>query len=97
MPRRKPIQIACPEHHKLVRGTYACEPDGRYALGADGKFSLDLVECDQDDGRCAQTLCALHRYNRRGPGTWYPDSVYALPDRSAGAPEPQPDPDAGLF
>jgi len=78
-----PIVIVCPQLRKAVRGTYPCGPNGRYKVGPDGAFNLDLVACGQDGGRCAETLCALHRYNRRGPGTWYPDSVQAMPERSA--------------
>jgi hypothetical protein len=34
-----------------------------------------------------QTLCALHRHNRRGKGTWYPSHVFAgrVPRRRAAA------------
>ncbi|MFW6132861.1 MAG: hypothetical protein ACOC8F_03115 [Planctomycetota bacterium] len=102
MPPRKPIRIGCPQHGKLVGGTYACDEKGCYApLGADGEFLLAHVRCDQDGGRCMQTLCVLHRHNRRGPGSWYPDRVLAAPpSRSArtrrGA-AARPDPEAGLF
>ncbi len=77
MPRRKSILIGCPQHQRLVRGTYACDDAGRYALGPDGQFLLDRVECDQLGGRCMQTLCILHRYNRRGPASWYPYRILA--------------------
>lgn len=80
MARSKPILIACPQHRRHVRGWYACDEAGRYRLAADGSFNLELVRCDQDGGRCAETLCALHRYNRRGPGSWYPSHVRAMPE-----------------
>ena len=79
MAQSKLILIACPQHRRHVRGWYACDDSGRYRLAADGSFNLELVRCDQDGGRCAETLCALHRYNRRGPGTWYPSHVRAMP------------------
>ena len=44
----------------------------------DGAFNLTLIECSQDHGRCAETLCALHRFNYRGTGTWYPDTLRAV-------------------
>ncbi|MFP4054401.1 MAG: hypothetical protein ACLFV7_11135 [Phycisphaerae bacterium] len=78
----KPILIACPEFNKLVRGVYHCNEQGRMARGRDGGFLLRLVECSQMEGRCAQTLCALHRYNRGGPQTWVPDRIFAMPDRA---------------
>jgi len=80
MPKSMPIVIACPELRKAVRGTYPCDPSGHYKVRGDGALDLALVTCGQDGGRCTQTLCALHRYNRRGPGTWYPDSVQAMPE-----------------
>jgi len=73
----KPIVIACPQYRKLVRGEYACGPDGKYLLGPGGEFVLGRVRCGHNGGRCMATLCALHRYNRRGPGTWYPGRVAA--------------------
>lgn len=79
MARSKLILIACPQHRRHVRGSCPCDDSGRYRLAPDGSFNLDLVRCDQDGGRCAETLCALHRYNRRGPGTWYPSHVRAMP------------------
>ena len=79
MARSKLILIACPQHRRLVRGACPCDDSGCYRLAADGSFNLELVRCDQDGGRCAETLCALHRYNRCGPGTWYPSHVRAMP------------------
>ncbi|MBS3733452.1 MAG: hypothetical protein KGY99_00805 [Phycisphaerae bacterium] len=97
-PRRKAIVIGCPQHGKPVRGTYPCDARGRYApLGADGDFLLDYVQCDHDNGRCMQTLCALHRYNRRGPGTWYPDHVRAAREPAPRGRSRRADPEAGLF
>ncbi len=76
-----PILIACPEYRKLVRGWAECDETGRPFCSGDGDFPLHAVRCNQHNGRCAQTLCALHRYNRRGRGTWYPDRVFAMPAR----------------
>lgn len=80
MARIKPILIACPQYRTAVRGTYDCEPDGSCPRGLDGKYMLHRVRCSQHGGRCMQTLCALHRYNNRGPESWYPKTVLALPD-----------------
>ena len=70
--RTKPILIGCPQHNLLVRGQYDCDETGQYLLAANGGFEMDRVTCGQWGGRCMQTLCALHRYNRRGRGTWLP-------------------------
>jgi hypothetical protein len=78
----KPILIACPEFNRLVRGTYHRNEDGRMARGRDGGFLLRLVHCSHMEGRCAQTLCALHRFNRGGPQTWVPDRIFAMPDHA---------------
>ncbi|MDP6546010.1 MAG: hypothetical protein QGH60_18675 [Phycisphaerae bacterium] len=77
----KTIEIACPHQRKIIQALYPCRGDGRYLCRADGTFDLELVECGQDHGRCAETLCALHRFNRRGAGTWYPDQIRAMPER----------------
>jgi len=74
----KTIEIACPHQRKVIKASYPCGPDGRYLCRGDGTFDLELVQCSQDDGRCAETLCALHRFNRRGAGTWYPDQIRAM-------------------
>lgn len=79
--RMKSIEIACPHQRRVVKASYPCRPDGRYALASNGAFNMELIRCSHDDGRCAETLCALHRYNRRGPGTWYPDSIRAMPEK----------------
>ena len=59
----------------MVRGQYLCDAQGEYPLARDGSLILSRVQCSQVQGRCAFTLCALHRLNRRGPGTWYPDRI----------------------
>ncbi|MBT3199043.1 MAG: hypothetical protein HN350_03915 [Phycisphaerales bacterium] len=76
--RKKIIEIACPHQQREIRGLYPCSPDGQYIMLPDGAFNLTLIECSQDHGRCAETLCALHRFNRLGPGTWYPDTLRAV-------------------
>ena len=81
MAKRKPILIGCPQHGKLVRGTYLCDDAGNYRLGPDGQFLVELVECGHNGGRCMQTLCVLHRYNRRGAGSWYPSRLLAAPEK----------------
>ena len=73
--KRKNIEIACPHQRRVIKASYPCGPDGRYLRRAYGTFDLELVRCSQDEGRCAETLCALHRFNRRGTGTWYPDQI----------------------
>jgi hypothetical protein len=82
MPERecktKLVDIACPHQRKIVRANYPCHSDGRYLLTAEGNFDMELIQCTQDHGRCAETLCALHRFNRRGEGTWYPDTIRAM-------------------
>jgi len=91
MPERKPVLIGCPQYRVLVRGTCQCDEHGRYLRAADGEFPLQAVRCGQYDGRCTQTLCALHRFNRRGPGSWFPVGIWALREarrvpRRAGGP-----------
>jgi len=80
MPRRKPIWIVCPQHAKRVRGWYEAGPDGAFRFGPGETYLLESVRCSQDGGRCMQTLCVLHRYNRRGPESWYPEKVLAMPE-----------------
>ncbi|MHC4718267.1 MAG: hypothetical protein ACYS5V_14940 [Planctomycetota bacterium] len=80
MARRKRILIGCPQYRVLVTGTYACDGQGRYLLAEDGTFALHHAQCDHYGGRCMQTLCVLHRYNKRGPGSWYPERVLAAPE-----------------
>ena len=81
MEKRKAILIPCPQYGRLVRGSCACDEEGRYRRGPEGEFILDLIRCDQFGGRCMETLCALHRHNRRGPGTWFPGRILAAPVR----------------
>jgi hypothetical protein len=80
MAQRKPIWIGCPQYMKRVPGSYECDEAGRYRLGPGGKFLLEYTQCSQDGGRCMQTLCALHRFNRRGPGSWFPERIEAMPE-----------------
>ena len=85
MAKYQSIQIGCPEYGGVVRGSYACDDGGKYLLGRNGEFLLNRARCGQMDGRCAQTLCAFHRFNRRGPGTWYPDRLFAAPQAAPAA------------
>ena len=62
----------------MVRGIYECDESGGYRLGPAGEFLLQRVRCDHDEGRCAQTLCVLHRYNCRGPGAWFPSKIQPM-------------------
>jgi hypothetical protein len=78
MPASRPIQIACPEYNRLVPGSYLPGSNGQFYYASDGGFLLGQVRCSQCQGRCAQTLCALHRYNRKGPSTWYPERIFAM-------------------
>ncbi|MBE3123554.1 MAG: hypothetical protein IMZ65_01990 [Planctomycetes bacterium] len=80
MAKQQPIWINCPQYMKRVRGSYDCDDSGRYRLGPQGEFALECAHCLQDEGRCAQPLCALHRFNRKGPGTWYPVDIVANPE-----------------
>ncbi len=90
MDKRKSILIGCPQHEKLVRGTYLCDAAGSYCLGGDGEFLVQHVKCGHDDGRCSQTLCVLHRYNRQGPGAWYPSKLVAPPQQQSRPPASGP-------
>ena len=84
MAKRKPVLIGCPQYRELVRGSYECDESGAYMLGADGQFVLRLVSCGQRGGRCVETLCALHRFNKGGGATWYPSEVLAMRESSSG-------------
>lgn len=95
MARRRAILIGCPQYRRSVRGTYECDDAGSYLLGPEGEFLLDRVACDQLGGRCMETLCVLHRFNRRGPGAWYPDRIYAAPDARRPGPPSAPADAAG--
>jgi hypothetical protein len=90
MTRKRPILIACPQCRKLVRGSYECDESGEYRLGPDKGFLLSHARCEQDGGRCAQTLCVLHRYNGRGPDSWYPDRILAMPAAGSAPANPPP-------
>ena len=86
-----PIHILCPQYHALVRGHYACDAGGRALLGPGGEYLLDHARCRHNGGRCPQTLCVLHRYNRRGPGSWFPEKIVPAPaagPAQADGPEP---------
>ena len=99
MDRRKAILIGCPQYGILVRGSYECDDRGRYLRGSDGEFVVDRVQCGQYGGRCMQTLCILHRHNRRGTGSWYPTGVFAAREpspRQAGSPAKPAGRDDGL-
>lgn len=92
MARPQQIFILCPQYNRLVRGTYAAP----VPLGASGHYSLEHVICGHQGGRCMQTLCVLHRYNRRGPGSWYPQQVLAAPVCASRAPrKAKPAPSGG--
>ena len=94
--RRKPIWIVCPQHRRRVRGWYEADPHGRFRYTPDGGYLLDYVRCGHDGGRCMQTLCALHRFNRRGPLTWFPERVLAMRDPAPPRCPSEPSPDEGL-
>jgi hypothetical protein len=83
MASTRPILIACPQYHTLVRGQYACDAAGCYLLGPGGSFLLERASCDQRGGRCSQSLCVLHRYNRQGSGSWFPEKIIPAPARPA--------------
>ena len=90
MSRYRPILVGCPQYRVFVRGSYECDENGQYILAADGSFALSRARCGHYGGRCMQTLCALHRYNRRGKGSWFPQTILARMEK-AGAPCPTPD------
>ena len=81
------ILIRCPHYQRLIPGRYECNDGGEYQLAPDGAFLLHLTDCSHNGGRCAETLCALHRYNRGGKGTWFPSTLIPPPqqDTPAGA------------
>jgi len=95
---RKPVLIGCPQYRQLVRGWCDCDENGEYLRAADGHFLLEHVRCEQRTGRCMQTLCVLHRFNRAGAGSWYPSGVWAMNDiRKRRASEPTPAPEGGWY
>ena len=73
--KTKAVMIACPQYGRFVRGEYLCDSPGAAGLSDGGTIALQHVRCGQEGGRCSQTLCVLHRYNRKGAGSWYPESV----------------------
>ena len=75
MTRYHPIWIACPQYRKMVKGSYEVDAQGRYRLGAGGEFLLRRARCGLAGGRCTQTLCVLHKFNRGGAGSWYPEQL----------------------
>jgi len=93
--RHKSVFISCPQYNRFVRGRCECNETGDYKLAADGSFTLEMIQCSQMDSRCMQTLCALHRYNRRAPGTWYPDKIVASRDVPTPAQKPARQPKPG--
>ena len=91
MERRRGILIGCPQYHCLVHGTYECDEEGDYRLSPSGEFVLERAQCGHRDGKCIQTLCALHRLNRGRNGTWFPSGIWASrPRRSPGPPISKP-------
>jgi hypothetical protein len=86
MQQRRPILIQCPHLQRLVPGTYETGPNGDYLLAQDGSFLLARARCGHSGGHCTETLCALHRYNRRGPRTWFPERILSVgtPSRRKG-------------
>ena len=100
----KSILIVCPQYRITVPGTYEYSEDSSGRAGHDGKHVLDRVRCSQHDRRCMQTLCVLHRYNKRGPGSWYPEVILTSPptnpSRQAGkadTPSSKQNPDGSSF
>jgi len=83
MTRRKPIQIACPQYQRLVRGEYDCDTAGSYHLGPGGAFLLERAHCGHLGGRCMRTLCVLHRHNRGTASSWFPKKIVPMPPARA--------------
>ncbi|MBN1555626.1 MAG: hypothetical protein JXA11_12845 [Phycisphaerae bacterium] len=77
MAHRERILIGCPHYQMFVTGSYECDAAGRYLLRPDGTFDIYRAKCGQRGGQCDETLCFLHRYNRRHAGTWYPTEIMA--------------------
>ena len=89
MSKRRPILIGCPHYQKLVPGTYECDEKGGYLCGPEGTFLVQQTHCGHLNGRCAQTLCVLHRYNRRGAGSWHPWRIMAPQPRGSATSRPR--------
>ncbi len=79
MAKQRPIQIGCPNYQKLVPGSYDCDNQGNYLVAEDGAYLVERVHCGHLAGKCAQTLCILHRHNRGGPKSWFPSRIVAAP------------------
>ena len=94
MAKRIPILIACPQYQRLVRGDYDCDEAGNYLPGPDGQFALAHTHCRQYGGRCMQTLCVLHRHNRGGTSSWFPEKILAAPEKKHTTRSPRPRPPA---
>lgn len=94
MEPRERILIGCPRYKAYVTGSYECDETGRYLLRPDGTFDIQRAKCGQLGGQCNETLCFLHRYNKRSQGTWYPTEILA--SRSA-SDTPTPDPTPSPF
>lgn len=90
MEPRERILIGCPAIGKYTTGSYPCDANGRYLLSRGGTFDPRRARCGQLGGHCHEMLCALHRYNRKGPGTWYPTDVLAFRDACEGDRLPAP-------
>jgi len=96
MSRHRSILIGCPQYHCIVHGSYDCDEQGNYLLGPGGEFILAHATCGHRGGKCAQTLCALHRHNRAGQGSWFPSGIWAMRQgRAAPPPAPPTEPHVG--
>ncbi len=99
MEPREQILIGCPRYKVYVTGSYECDEAGEFLLRQDGTFDISRAKCGQLGGKCNETLCFLHRYNKRRPGTWYPTEILtpkskdAPPSAASGTPSaPTPAP-----
>lgn len=90
MPERRSILIGCPHYRRCVRGSYECDGQGNFLVDSAGRFLLHRVRCGHNGGRCTQTLCVLHRYNRLGQGSWHPAGIWAAPAGGDRCQEPAP-------
>ena len=80
MNHSKLIHIACPARKRVVQGKCITDKKGDIPTGPDGAIDLREVCCNQDSGKCTETLCAMHRFNRMGPSTWFPDRILIAPE-----------------
>jgi hypothetical protein len=90
MSQRKRILIGCPHYQRYVTGSYPADAQGRYLLDRTGVFNPLQARCGRRGGRCSQVLCALHPYNRRANGTWYPTDLLAWRDGCTNAQKNSP-------